>query len=178
MPGEQERWFKQEIHAHDGSLKAYLRGQFPSVRDVDDVVQESYLRVWKAQVTTQITSAKSFLFQIARHLALDLIRHDRCSPIDRRCELDASSVLDLGPDAAQKLLRQDLLNHVLDSLIALPQRYRDVVVLHKLEGLSHREIAAQLGITERVAQKYCYTGVARCAEFLQARGITGFFSSP
>jgi RNA polymerase sigma-70 factor (ECF subfamily) len=170
------QWFNREIHAHDSSLKIYLRSKFSSIRDVEDVAQESYLRVWKAKATQTITSGKAFLFQIARNLAYDLVRRDKASPIDLRSEFDDSSVLDNGPDAAQKLLAQDLLNHVLDSLVALPPRYREVVVLHKLEGLSHREIAAKMGITEKVAQKYCSLGLARQAEFLSHRGITGFFS--
>jgi len=170
------QWFNREVHAHDSSLKSYLRSKFPSIRDVEDVAQESYLRIWKVRTTTHIASAKAFLFQIARNLAYDLVRRNKASPIDLRLELDDSSVLDHGPDAAQKLLAQDLLNHVLDSLVALPPRYREVVVLHKLDGLSHREISEKLCITEKVAQKYCSLGISRCAAFLQERGITGFFS--
>jgi RNA polymerase sigma-70 factor (ECF subfamily) len=77
------RWFADEVHRHELALKAYLRGSFPSVRDIDDVVQESYLRVWRARLAHPIHSTKSFLFQVARHLALDLVRRDRVSPIDQ-----------------------------------------------------------------------------------------------
>ena len=48
--------------------------------DVDDVVQESYLRVWKARTTRPIESAKAFLFTVARRLALDFVRRKRRSP--------------------------------------------------------------------------------------------------
>lgn len=67
---EQAQWFANEVHAHASQLKAYLRGAFPSVRDVDDVVQESYLRIWKARAIHPIESAKTFLFTIARRVAL------------------------------------------------------------------------------------------------------------
>jgi RNA polymerase sigma-70 factor (ECF subfamily) len=173
---EQERWFNQEVHPHDGQLKAYLRGAFPAVRDVDDVVQESYLRIWRAKAAQPIQSAKAFLFKVARHLALDLVRRNKISPVEAGYDFDLSRVLDSAPDAAQALLNQDLFNHAVDALITLPPRYRDVIVLHKLRGLSHREVAAQLNLTERTAQKYCSVGMERCAEFLKARGITGFFS--
>jgi hypothetical protein len=60
------RWFSEEVHAHDSQLKAYLHGRFPSVRcEVDDVVQESYLRVWRIRASQPIHSAKAFLFSIA-----------------------------------------------------------------------------------------------------------------
>jgi len=127
-PGaEQARWFSTEVHPHDGQLKAYLRGSFPAVRDVDDVVQESYLRIWKAKATQPIESAKAFLFKVARHLALDLLRRHRISPIEAGYDFDLSLVLDTAPDAAHALLNEDLFNHVVDALVTLPPRYRDVV---------------------------------------------------
>jgi len=78
---EQARWFSEEVLPHDPQLKAYLRGAFPSVRDVEDVVQESYLRVWCARATQPIQSTRAFLFRVARNLALDFVRHERASPI-------------------------------------------------------------------------------------------------
>jgi RNA polymerase sigma-70 factor (ECF subfamily) len=63
-------------------LKAWIAGQFPAVKaDVEDVVQESYLRIWKVRLHRPIASAKAFLFTIARHLALDQIRRGKISPI-------------------------------------------------------------------------------------------------
>ena len=51
---------------HDDHLKAYLRTSFPTVRDVDDIVQESYLRIWRRQSIQPVRTAKAFLFTIAR----------------------------------------------------------------------------------------------------------------
>src|SRR5688500_6163822 len=73
-PSDATQWFKKEVHAHGGQLKSWLRGQFPSVRDVDDVLQESYLRVWKVRATQPVQSAKALLFTIARRIVLDDVR--------------------------------------------------------------------------------------------------------
>lgn len=54
------------MHAHDEQLKSYLRLAFPTVRDVDDIVQESYLRTWRRQSSQPIRAAKAFLFTVAR----------------------------------------------------------------------------------------------------------------
>lgn len=79
-PKGPEKWFAEEVQPHGPSLRAFLRGRFPAVRDVDDVVQESYLRIWKARARHPIDSAKAFLFRIARNLALDTLRHEKNSP--------------------------------------------------------------------------------------------------
>jgi hypothetical protein len=79
---ENRHWFEHEVHAHDAQLKSYLGSSYPLGCDVEDVVQEAYLRVWKARLARPIHSAKSFLFQVARHLAIDLLRRNRVSPLD------------------------------------------------------------------------------------------------
>ena len=68
------RWFAEEVHPHESHLRSYLRGRIPADRDVDDVVQDSYLRVWRARAARPIHSATAFHFTIARHLALDALQ--------------------------------------------------------------------------------------------------------
>ena len=172
---DSNRWFAEEVHPHDGQLKAYLRGSFPAVRDVDDVVQESYLRIWKAKTAQPIQSAKAFLFKIARHLALDTIRKNGNSPLDTVGETAFSSVLDLAPNAAEALISKDTLHHLADAIASLPQRRREVIILHKLKGLPQKEVAQLLDLSPRTVEKHCLRGLNQCEEHLRAHGINGFF---
>ena len=96
---EQSRWFAEEVQPHGASLKAYLRGSFPTVRDVEDVVQESYLRVWRAKMAGSVESARGFLFCAARNLAIDFLRQRRRSPLEALGDLAALDVIDDRPDA-------------------------------------------------------------------------------
>ncbi len=161
---------------HGPQLKAYLRGTFPALRaDADDVVQESYLRVWRARAAQPIGSAKAFLFKVARHLALDTLRKGRNSPLESVGNLAESRVLDKGPNAVEALITKDTLHHLADSIAALPDRCRDVLVLHKLKGLSHKEVAAELGLSSRTVEKYYLKALKRCEAHLVSRGINGFF---
>ena len=74
---DRARWFTEQVQPHDANLRGYLRGSFPAMDEVDDVVQESYLRLWKARAVQPIKSGKAFLFRVARNLALDLLRRRR-----------------------------------------------------------------------------------------------------
>jgi len=85
---------------HNAQLKAYLHGAFPSVRDVDDVVQESFVRVWIARTAPPIRCARGFLFRVAQRLALDQVRRNRISPVVAVGDLAALSVVEDGPNAA------------------------------------------------------------------------------
>jgi len=92
-PLEKTRWFKDEVHVHDAKLKSYLRGSFPTI-DVEDVVQESYLRTWLAHAVSPIRSAKAFLFTVARCLAIDSRRNQQKSPIVAVSNLALLDVID------------------------------------------------------------------------------------
>jgi RNA polymerase sigma-70 factor (ECF subfamily) len=170
-PADHSRWFIDEVHAHDGQLKSYLRSSFPSVRDVDDVVQESYLRIWKACVSQSIRSAKGCLFQIARHVALDLIRHERASPISGVTDLADLRVLDTRPDAAEATCTREEIALLADAIDALPARCREIFILRKIKRIPQKGIAVMLGISDQTVQVQVFRGMKRCEEFLAQRGL-------
>jgi RNA polymerase sigma factor (sigma-70 family) len=166
-----DEWFNTEVHPHDHQLKAYLRGSFPKMRDVDDVVQESYLRVWQTRIRQPIQSAKALLFTIARRLAIDWVRHDRVTAIDQVEDLETVAVYDNGNSAADAVHRADMIDLLVRAVDALPARCREVMILRKLKLLSPYETARRLGISEHTVYIQCMRGTNRVREYLAARGI-------
>lgn len=169
---ENARWFASEVHSHDLQLKSYLRGSFPYVRDVDDVVQESYLRVWRRHLAQPIVSAKAFLFQVARNLAMDVIRHNRASPITEALDSVTLPVGEEHPGVVEGVCVNEEVDLLCDAITALPPRCREIVVLRKIKGVSQKEIASKLGLSESTVQVQASRGLRRCAEFLRERGVT------
>lgn len=169
------QWFNQEVHPHENQLKAYLRSQFPSVRDVDDVVQESFLKIWKARAGRPIESARAFLFRIAQRLAIDVVRRARRSPVDAERSADDSLVLDNRPNAVEILLTRETLQLLAQAIAQLPPKERAVILLHKVNGLAQREAAEKLNFSVRSVEKYTIQGLRRCQGFLAKHGIEHFF---
>lgn len=150
---------------------AWLRGSFPTVRaEVEDVVQESYLRMWKRHALRPIVSAKAFLFQSARNIAIDLLRRNKISPLDAG-SLANSSVIDESPNAVEALTTREKTELLADALAALPERCYEVVHLHKFCGLSQKAVAERLGISERTVQGHVLSAVRQCEAYLRARGV-------
>jgi RNA polymerase sigma factor (sigma-70 family) len=167
---EQARWFVEEVQLHEPVLRAYLRRKFPGMTDVDDVVQESYLRIFRAKTEGKLRSARGFLFTVARNLALDAFRRRRTTPF-----ADSTAAQALvpagGPCAAESASREQELGLLAEAIESLPLRCRQVLKLRKIYGLSHREIAARLGIAERTVNVQLGIGVRRCAKYIRARGV-------
>jgi RNA polymerase sigma factor (sigma-70 family) len=171
---ETTRWFATEVQPHEPALRGYLRGSFPAVRDVDDVVQESYLRIWRARAGQPIQSAKAFLFTVARRLALDLVRREAVSPLRGVGDLAGLPVIEERPDVIDTISDQEKIRLLSEAVGSLPARCREVVFLHKIKGFSQREVALQLGIAEKTVENQVSRGVKSCEEFFRRRGIEYF----
>ena len=156
-------------------LEAYLRSNYPAMRDVEDVVQESYLRVWKAKASHPIASAKAFLFQVARRLAVDIARRHRASPVKCVTDLAELSVLDATPSAAENACTREEVDLLAEAIHQLPARCREIVILRKLQCVSQKEIALRLNLSEQTVQVQVCRGVKRVAAYLRRRGVVTSF---
>jgi RNA polymerase sigma-70 factor (ECF subfamily) len=172
VPAEDSRWFRDEIRPHEGELRAYLRNRFPTLSDVDDLIQETYARLLRARAGGHATLTRAYLFVVARNVALDLLRREKVVPVERLGEMADLSVVEEGPDAAETLSHEQELALLDDALRALPPRCREIVLLRRIEGLSHRAIALRLGIAEGTVNAQLAIGLIRCRRYLCERGVT------
>ncbi|MFA5263407.1 MAG: sigma-70 family RNA polymerase sigma factor [Opitutaceae bacterium] len=168
---DQARWFSEEVQPHEASLRSYLRGLFPTLPDIDDLVQESYIRLIRAKEANKITYVKAFLFATARNAALDIFRRRKVVSIDAIGDMAGLSVIEDRPDVGDAVSRQQELELLSEAVRSLPDRCRQVLTLRLLYGLSHKEIAANLGISEHTVKAQLAKGMRRCAEFFQQRGL-------
>jgi RNA polymerase sigma-70 factor (ECF subfamily) len=170
---DRPRWFAEEVLPHEPALRSYLRYSLSSAADVDDLAQECFMRVLRMRAAHPVTSPKALLFTIARNAVRDLIRRRRVSDQVLITEADGLCVLDEGHDVVEDVSRRQELAFLADAIATLPERCRQVLLLRKIQGLSQREIAARLGITENTVESLVAKGTRRCGEFLRSRGVEG-----
>jgi len=168
---EQSRWFAEEVQPHEPALRAYLRGCFPALQDIDDLVQDAYARLLSARNAGTVNHPKAYLFATARNAALDLFRRRKIVPCGALAEIDQLSVLEEGPDAAERASHDQELAILTDAIRGLPERCRQILMMRRLQELSHREIAQALGISENTVNAQLAIGVLRCRKHLMAHGV-------
>lgn len=168
---DQTRWFTDELQPHEPALRAYLHRKFPTLADVDDFVQESFLKAYLAHRDGRLTSVKGFLFHVARNSVVSFFRKQKfISPIAVN-ELGPLRVLENDADVVESVCSQDELELITAAMVDLPDRCREIVMLRVLRGLDSGEVARCLGLAEATVRVQLARGMKRCSEFLRHRGV-------
>jgi RNA polymerase sigma-70 factor (ECF subfamily) len=161
-----DNWFAREILPHEDALVRYLTRTWSNREEIHDLRQEVYIRVYEAARRSRPLSPKSFMFTTARHLMADRIRRGRVVSIEATADLDALNVLidEISPE--QRASARQELGRLADAFDLLPPQCRKVVWMRKVEGVSQRDVAMKLGISEGAVEKQITKGVRLLARSL------------
>jgi RNA polymerase sigma factor (sigma-70 family) len=170
-PAEQARWFAEEVKPHEPLLRGYLLKRFPSLPDHDDIVQEAYIRLLRAEGNGRAMFAKSFLFTVARNLAIDMLRRRQAVTHEPISDFTEMPVLDQAPGVAESLEHQQRVEVLIEAIASLPERCREVIMLRHLDGLPYKEIASRLGISPNTVRLHIVKGMRDCAAFFEKHGF-------
>jgi len=129
-----------------------------------DLVQESYLILSRAAAEQAIEQPRGFLYRTANNLALDHLRHHKV--VARHAELESQDDEPETSSIEQDLSQAQWLALLRQAIDELPPRCRDAFILHKVRGLSYRETAGMLGISESAVEKHIIKGLQHCRKRL------------
>ena len=134
--------------------------------ETDDLIQEAYCRIFAAAKTTPIVDGRAYFFTVIRNLAYEALRRSQVVAMERASAIDSQDWATDEPSPEQVVIARQTLGTVQTAIRGLPERCRDVFVLRRLKGLSQREIAARLNISENIVEKEVAKGLRRILEAL------------
>jgi RNA polymerase sigma factor (sigma-70 family) len=152
---------------HQSFLKKFLSRYLHNRQDIEDVVQETYLRAYQAELNKDIEQPKAFLFRIARNIALTSLTKKSNQITDYIADLDDSLVIDNGTTVENEVEARQNLGIYCEAVAALPEQCRRVFLLRKIHGLSHKEIAERMELSVSSVEKHLLKGVIRCRKFVR-----------
>lgn len=163
---EQNQWFQEHLQPHEPMLRGWLQSRFSNQIDVDDIVQESFMRVLKARERSELKSPKAFFFATARNLALDVVRRSKIVQFNSLTENDLSDVLDDSDSAPEEIERSQELELLTKAIQSLPSKCRRIFTLRKVYCMSQPDIAEKLGISVNTVATQLKIGVRKCSAFM------------
>ena len=131
----------------------------------EDIVSETFVRVWNSPVAIRATTVRAYLFAIARNCYLQERRRAW-----RQTELNEGLPNpSRGPQAAAE--RQEQLQRVFSSLRAMPEVDRSALLMRSLEEMSYQEIAGALELTVSAVKTKIHRARLRLAQFRDAAEV-------
>ena len=145
-------------------LERTLRHRYGGTTDVEDLVQESFLRLARYEPARRGLHPRALLLRIAKNLARDGHRHALARGFGRHVPIDAKNfdARLLGVPAeqyAQAAIKQ--------AIMKLPAPLRDVFLLARFTPMTHAEIAARLGISTKTVEWRMSKAMALCLADLE-----------
>lgn len=156
------------INSREGLNRLVARIVPPS--DIEDIVQETYVRLCGAKGVENISSPKSFMYKTAKNLALDYAKQARVRLVDEVEDWNAfeNMLKDTADDEEfKKYTSNKDFEELCEAIRMLPIQCRKVFVLKKVYGHSQKEIAASLGLSQSTVEKHISTGTKRCFQFIR-----------
>jgi RNA polymerase sigma-70 factor (ECF subfamily) len=154
-----EDWFVREVLPLEAALMQFLQHNWRNKADIADLRQDVYVQVFDAAHTKIPDNAKAFVFQTARNLLINRLKREHIVPIEAVADVEALNATIETPGPERNTIARDELRRLQAALDRLPPRCREAVVLGRIEGLSGREIAARMGITEQAVSAHLINGV-------------------
>ena len=173
-----ERMPHHKQKAGDALLKSFLRyrsylgrvvRRIVGPHDAEDIVQQTFLRSYEAQARKKIEHPRAFMVRTATNLALNLAMKADNRLTDRIACFDDSAVPLVTESLEEKVASQERLVLFCRAVQRLPPQCQRAYLLKKVYGLSRKEIAAQMKISESTVQKHIAKGTLMCAEYMDLR---------
>ena len=141
-------------------MRAWLRRTTQiSDSDIDDIVQETYAILARLESVDSIRDPRTYALQVAKSVFLQGLRRSKIVPIESIADFAALEEIDDAPSPEQHAHGQRELRRVETAIGEMPAQVRKVFWLRRVEGLSQRETAAQLGLAEHTVEKYSAKGM-------------------
>jgi RNA polymerase sigma factor (sigma-70 family) len=164
---ERALWLAGNILPLEPQLRGWLRRVTPQGLDVDDIIQECYAKLAGLPPDTQITHPKAYLYQIAKSLISEHIRHSAVISIEALAGASQVAVLEADFTPERIVSGRQELERLYGAISSLPNACRTVFVMRKFQDMPQKVIAAELRISENAVEKRMTRAIRLIVEYLQ-----------
>jgi RNA polymerase sigma-70 factor (ECF subfamily) len=152
---------------HAGELRSFLYRQLRNTDTAADLVQETYLRMLRQPPQGPVLNLRSLLFRIARNLVIDHARSRGTRGQHEEGMAYLYQVTGESPEPFAEVAARRELASMAEALKRLPPRCQEIFLLCRLEGVAHKEVARQLGVSVSTVEKQLAIALDFLAHSLQ-----------
>ncbi len=150
-----------ENREHWALLIRRVRNICNRTQQAEDLLQSAFVKMEEYRSSTEIKNEAAFLVTTATNIWIDDCRKRKRETLVGEYKT-CHDIGDLSPLQDEVLASRERLERVREGLKIMPPRSREIFLMHRLDGMKYREIAATLKITQSAVEK----NIARAQQFL------------
>jgi RNA polymerase sigma factor (sigma-70 family) len=133
-------------------LRRYLTRLLGNPSEAQDIAHDAYVRVFPALADNSARQPAALLYTAARRLAINRLKRRSISPLARDAFIPETSASN-DPSVEQQVIAKQELAILEEAIAELPEGCRIVLLLCKIEQLSHKEVSERLSIAVSTVEK-------------------------
>lgn len=162
----QDRDLAAWMATYGPGLRRYFRRRADDA-DVDDLVQEVFLRLQSAQLSAPIDNVERYLFTAARNALISRHRRRKARATMLHDELEEGIEIAEQRSPERIVIGQQEYRRVLDAIQNLPPRAREAFRYHRFENLTYQAIAQRMGISKEAVKELMHRALVRIVEEME-----------
>lgn len=153
---------------HQSWLHQWLRKKIGSNEHAADLVQDTFIKILQTRDELfGVKEPRAYLAVIARNLMIDQVRRKRIEQAYLNELSQMEYILDTVPSPEDQLQIIQAIDQICQALSAVSTKAQRAFVLHYFEGLTHKEVAEQIGVSTKMIQKYLAACLVQCYRMKQ-----------
>lgn len=154
---------------HSRELRNFLGTMMRSREDIEDLMQETFLRLVSLERPETIRSPKAYVFSLAHNLVVDHYRKHKASTIDRSVALDECEEVVVQPPAERGMDARRDLDMLQSAIMELPEKTQKIFILRKFHDRSYADLAHDFNMSEQAIRQHVSRGLKECMAYMQAK---------
>ena len=147
------------------ALRRRVRARLRSSEEASDIVQDAFARLFAAGARQVLRQPEAFLNRIVRNLLIDRARRRANQAV--HVPIDGSDEPMVRPNQEDGIELEELRMRYREAVEALPERMREVFLLHRVQELSYKAIAERLEISHRTVEWHVAEAIIRIGRDLE-----------
>ncbi len=173
---ERALWLARHVLPHEPALRAWLGGRPLAGLEVDDIVQETYAILAGLDRVDHVQTPRTYMFEVAKSVILQALRRSRIVAFEALAEAEGLEPPSGEPSPETIVADRQELGRLAALIAGLPTKCREAFTLRKVHGLSQREVARRMGISENTVEKHVGKGIGALMDAM-GRGGNGRFKA-
>lgn len=159
MPKADREWLDEIAHATGSDLLRFLRARLSSPADAEDLAQEVYLRLLRVKDTSQIRNRRAYVLRVAANIVMEwrMLCRNRLSHTPDPLDYMAGE-----NDTEHQAWLAQQTRELEAALDTLTPKCRAVLIMHRRDRYTMKEIGERMGISVSMVKKYLVKGLSVC----------------